>query len=161
MKLDDLDHEVKEILDKIADRIIGKGRREDEIEHVIIRTNCCEMAKYVKEPVVEISSLDELKNALRKCRVVFVNAYTTYCPYCKLFHPIFENVARKFKGKAGFIRVNLDYAMDVAYAYYIMSTPTTLVIINGKLIDRILGYIDEYEFEAYVEEILRRENCIM
>jgi len=42
-----------------------------------------------------------------------------------------------------------------------MSTPTTLVIINGKLVDRILGYIDEYEFKAYVEEILRRENCLM
>lgn len=160
MKLNSLDNEVKEILDKIANKIVSRGRR-GEMDHTIIEAKCCEIAKYAKEPVIEISSLSELKNTLRKCRVVFVNAYTTYCPYCRLFHPVFESVARKFKGKAGFIRVNLDYAMDVAYAYYIMGTPTTLVIIDGEPVDRILGYVDEDEFEAYVEEILRRENCVM
>lgn len=153
-----LDPEVREILERMAERIaIGKSgassRRVERLE------GCCDIARHHYEPVIEIRSLDEFKETISKCRVVFVNAYTTYCPYCRLFHPVFKRVAERFRGKAGFIRVNLDYVVEIAYAYYIMGTPTTLVIINGKPVDRILGYVDEYDFEAYVEEILKREKC--
>lgn len=153
-----LDPEVREILERMAERITC-GESRVSSKKVDSLGSCCEIAKHYHEPVIEIRSLDEFKETISKCRVVFMNAYTTYCPYCRLFHPVFERVAERFRGKAGFVRVNLDYVLEIAYAYYIMGTPTTLVIIDGKPVDRILGYVDEYELEAYVEEILRREKC--
>ncbi len=147
-----LDNELEQIIERMADRMIRLRR--DRIEK-----ECCSTGIASKSPVVEVMSLDEIKKIARECKVVFVNAYTTYCPYCRMFHPVFEYVAEKYKGKAGFVKVNLDYAMDVAYAFYIMGTPTTIVLVNGKPVDRIMGYVDEYELEAYVEELLKREGC--
>ncbi len=148
------DSELEHIIERMANRII-RLRKED----VKTRKECCSTSIASGEPVIEATSLSEIKKIADKCKIVFVNAYTTYCPYCRMFHPVFEYVAEKYKDKAGFVKVNLDYAMDVAYAFYIMGTPTTIVLVNGKPVDRIMGYVDEYELEAYVEELLKREGC--
>ncbi len=149
-----VDYELEQIIERMADRMVKFHK-----DRARTRGECCSASITSGRPVVEVMGLDEIKKIANKCKIVFVNAYTTYCPYCRMFHPVFEYVAEKYKGKAGFVKVNLDYAMDVAYAFYIMGTPTTIVLVNGKPVDRIMGYVDEYELEAYVEELLKREGC--
>lgn len=53
MKSNSLDNEVREILDRIASKIVSRIERKD-MDHTTIEAKCCEIAKYMKEPVMEI-----------------------------------------------------------------------------------------------------------
>ncbi len=147
------DKELDHILEKLAKKMIGKQYAERKLNE------CCRDPRLISQPVVEASGLEELEDYMRKCRILFVNTYTTHCPYCMMFEEVFYMIADEFKGKAGFIRVNLERDPRVAYKYYIMGTPTTIVIVDGKPVDLLVGYVDDYTFAKYVESLLRRYNC--
>ncbi len=149
------DKELSEILDNIARKIISKQGYEVEGK----TSSCCYDPRLVSKPVVEAVGLEDLEDYMRKCRILFVNTYTTHCPYCMMFEEVFYMVAEEFKGKAGFVRINLERDPRVAYKYYIMGTPTTIVIVDGKPVDFIVGYVDEYTFANYVESLLRKYKC--
>ncbi len=146
--------ELDNILENLAKKIMNKtkhaGRKLSE---------CCKDPRLISQPVVEAVGLEELEDYMKKCRILFVNTYTTHCPYCMMFEEVFYMVADRFKGKAGFIRVNLEKDPRIAYKYYIMSTPTTIVIVDKKPIDLIIGYVNDYTFTKYIETILRKYNC--
>ncbi len=149
------DKELDEILEGLARRITNK-------QGCCVKKSlnkCCRDPRLLSRTVVEASGLEELEDYMRKCRVLFVNTYTTHCPYCMMFEEVFHIVAEEFKGKAGFVRVNLERDPRVAYKYYIMGTPTTIVIVDGKPVDLIVGYVDDYTFARYVESLLKKYNC--
>ncbi len=147
------DKELDHILEKLAKKMVSKQHAERKL------SECCRDPRLISQPVVEAAGLEELEDYMRKCRILFVNTYTTHCPYCMMFEEVFYMVADEFKGKAGFIRVNLERDPRVAYKYYIMGTPTTIVIVDGKPVDLLVGYVDDYTFAKYVESLLRKYNC--
>ncbi|MCD6301476.1 MAG: thioredoxin family protein, partial [Staphylothermus sp.] len=135
------------ILDKMAEKLVTQ----------VPSGRCC--TKPVK-CVGELHSLDELMEALNTCRIVVVNFYSTYCPYCQAFHPIFDHVASKYCGNAGFHRLNIDYSPETAWRLNIMGTPTTLIFIDGKIADVIYGYTYLDILEKRVIAALSKANCI-
>lgn len=149
------DKELNRILEDLAQKIIRK--QDQEIKENL--NKCCRDSRLLSRTVVEASSLEELEDYMRRCNILFVNTYTTHCPYCMMFEEVFHIVAEEFKGKAGFIRINLERDPRIAYKYYIMGTPTTIVIVNGRPVDFIVGYIDDYAFTRYVESLLKKYNC--
>ncbi len=149
------DKELDKILEGLVQRIVSKQGYDIKED----LNKCCRDPRLLSKTVVEASGLEELEDYMKKCRVLFVNTYTTHCPYCIMFEEVFQIVAEEFKGKAGFIRINLERDPRVAYKYYIMGTPTTIVIIDGKPVDLIVGYVDDYTFTRYVESMLKKYNC--
>lgn len=141
-----LDEDINSILNRLARRYVSKT----------IPRQCCNM----KLPVgYEIRSGREIEELVRDCRILFVNFYSTYCPYCKIFHKVFTEVGRKYRGRAGFIRLNVDYDVETAWKYNVMATPSTIAFVDGKPVTLIPGYVPYETFEVIVQRILREAGC--
>ncbi len=82
------------------------------------------------------SSFDE---AVKKHKLLVVDCWAPWCAPCRMVAPIMEELARDYKGRITFGRLNVDDNPLVARKYHIMSIPTLLVFKGGVLIDQKVG----------------------
>ena len=139
-----------EYLEKILEQLTRKISRR-------IERKCC---KRVIEVGHEILSSSELHGILDICKAVFINFYSTTCPHCEMFKPIFLRVGRKYQDKAAFIRLNVLHAPEVAYEYRVLGVPTTIALIDGLVYDKVIGYVPERFFEEHVKSVLIKAKCL-
>lgn len=138
---------------KILDRMLYEYRKSLNVEG----SSCCRISL---NGAVFVRSYREFVNILESCRVVFILITTTYCPYCMLFKPIFYSIAENYSDRAAFIEVNADYIPEIAAMFNIYSTPTTIILIDGRVADEIMGYMPANYFKGYVDSVLRNVKCI-
>ena len=82
-----------------------------------------------------------------------VDIYATWCGPCKMLSPIMDKMAKKYKGKVQFYKMDLEKANSVHSAYGIRSIPT-LMFCKGTSIKIISGAPDEADLDALIAEML-------
>lgn len=70
---------------------------------------------------------------------VAIDCWAPWCGPCLMIAPIIEELAKEYKGKIVFGKLNVDNNPQTAMRFNIMSIPTILLFKNGKLVDRIIG----------------------
>ena len=150
--IDRAGHMAEEDIDEILNRMALEFVKTPKAEN---RTRCCRASYGFRS----VHSVEEFMDAINSCRVVFVLVTTTYCPYCRMFKPIFAKVAEEFRGSAAFIEANADYVPEVAMEFGVYSTPTTVVVVDRRAVDALLGYMPYQYFRRYVEEVLKSARC--
>lgn len=66
-------------------------------------------------------------------RPAIIDFYASWCGPCKQLSPIVEELAKEYKGKIDFYKVNIDDNKDLAIAYSISSIPLLLYApVTGK-----------------------------
>lgn len=114
-----------------------------------------------------------------KGKVVFVNFWATWCPYCRKELPGFNSLQKKYNGKVEIIGIAFDEngeqvvppflkKWNVTYTNYLagddltsefslMGFPTTIVYDkNGKEVNRHIGYVSEGTFNQEIIELLKK-----
>jgi thioredoxin 1 len=91
---------------------------------------------------------------ISKNNVVFVDCWAPWCAPCHIYEPIFNKVAEQYKDKVVFARLNVDENPRTADKYNVMNIPTTLIFVKGKLVDQIVGAVDEDTLKSYVEKYI-------
>lgn len=147
--------EVNEIIDRVTQNILVNTASSLDDKY-----RCCRTGTVRPHGILVVHSYDEFINAISLCKLAFVLITSTYCPYCHIFRPIFDKVARIHSSKAIFIEVNADHMPEIALALNIFSTPTTVVFIDKRPVDAIVGYIPFNSFNNYVNEMLHRIGCM-
>ena len=117
-----------------------------------------------------------LKLASLQGKVIVMDFWATWCGPCRVQHPLFEKVKERFRGHPGvvFLAVNADedrtavapfvkaegwsretYFEDgLAALLRVNSLPTTLIFDkNGKLMDRMIGFLPDRFTEQLTKEI--------
>jgi thioredoxin len=100
--------------------------------------------------VVDGSSFE--KEVIQSEIPVVVDFYADWCGPCKMYAPAFERTAGKFAGKAKFVKVNVDSAIEVARKYAVMSIPATLIFKDGKPVASIVGAFADADLENWVSQ---------
>ncbi|MFP3201031.1 MAG: thioredoxin [Sulfolobus sp.] len=109
--------------------------------------------KMVKKEDVTITITDSnIDEILGKNRIVFIDCWAPWCAPCHIYEPIYKKIAEKYKDKAVFGRLNVDENPKTADKYNVMNIPTTLIFVNGKLVDQIVGAVEEEMLEEYVKK---------
>ena len=84
----------------------------------------------------------EVLNSNIPCLVDF---WTTWCGPCMMIAPIVEEIAQEYAGKIKVCKVNVDDNMEIADKYNIFNIPTILLIENGEIKEKVVGYCTKEE----------------
>ena len=71
-----------------------------------------------------------------------VDFWAEWCAPCRLMHPVFTRLARKYK-TIKFARLNIDKNSDIAQKLGIQAIPIFIMFKSGKAVDRVVGAIGE------------------
>lgn len=74
---------------------------------------------------------------------VLIDFWADWCGPCKMFAPVFDEVAAELEGKAVVGKINVDEEPDLARAYRIMSIPTLVVVKDGEVVKRNVGALSK------------------
>lgn len=85
---------------------------------------------------------------------VIVDFWAPWCGPCKMFAPIFTEVAKKYPLKAVFAKVNTEVEQTLGAKYSIKSIPTLIVYKNGVEVKRISGALDPLRLSNLVDEFI-------
>ena len=106
-----------------------------------------EKAKEETNLVIELTS-DNFDQAVRKHRLLVVDCWAEWCAPCRIVAPVVEQLARDYRGKITFGKLNVDRNRSLALRYGIMSIPTLLVLKDGELVDQVVGAMPRGALES-------------
>jgi thioredoxin 1 len=91
-------------------------------------------------PTMPIELADGTFNeVIRKYPLVVVDCWAEWCAPCRMVGPVVEELARDYRGRIVFGKLNVDSNVRTAQQYGIMSIPTLLVFKNGQLANQLVG----------------------
>lgn len=97
---------------------------------------------------------DSFKEALKTNKVVVIDFFATWCGPCKMLTPVIDKVASKLEGKVLIGKADVDQNNNLAAEYSIMSVPTVIVFVDGKMKDSFSGYRNEAEVTKFIEQYI-------
>jgi len=108
--------------------------------------------KMIVEPVhVTDSNLNEIVN---KHSLVLIDCWAPWCGPCLALAPTIEELTEKYAGKVLIGKLNVDENPKTAERFQIFSIPTTLIMKNGREVDRIVGLVPKNHVEAVLRKHL-------
>jgi len=93
-----------------------------------------------------------LNEMLAEDSITLVDFSAIWCGPCQMLKPVLEEVAKTTDYKV--IKVDVDQSGDLAVEYEIRSVPTVIVFKNGKLEDRLTGFMTKDEIIQKVNKYL-------
>ena len=87
-------------------------------------------------------------------KIVLVDFFTPWCGPCQIMGPLLEKIAKNFKNKIIFYKVNIDKNQDLANKYHILSIPTLIIFKKGQIIKTFLGLDDERQITKKLENLI-------
>ncbi|MEM0491321.1 MAG: thioredoxin family protein [Acidilobaceae archaeon] len=77
-----------------------------------------------------------------------------WCAPCISIQETIREVARIFKGKAYFFKVDVDKDIGIAENYNVEYIPATLIIVEGEVVDRVYGVITSKNLESRILRLI-------
>lgn len=88
--------------------------------------------------------------------VILVDFESPWCRPCRDQKPIIETLARRFKGEARIIELNIDDNRQFAIQLGITSIPTLIIFKNGRELQRFVGLQPAEVLSKAIAEVLNK-----
>lgn len=87
-------------------------------------------------------------------RPVVIDFYATWCRPCRMTAPVVEQLAKEYKGKIDFYKVDVDKEQELAATFGIESIPTFLFVpVKGQPTAQ-MGAMQKADFETIIKSML-------
>lgn len=86
---------------------------------------------------------------------VLVDFGAVWCGPCRMAEPIIEQIANEQHGKLKVVLVDADASPRCTSAFEVMSLPTVLLVKNGTVVERLVGYTPKTQLMRALEPHLR------
>lgn len=77
-----------------------------------------------------------------------------WCKPCKSLEPILLNLGDQWGQKITLAKMDVDECPDIAAGLGVMSVPTLLLFVNGKVHERLIGLSDAQKITAAINPYL-------
>lgn len=100
------------------------------------------MLKHVSEENFE-------KEVIDSKGLILVDFFATWCGPCQMLGPVLERIGNS-RAEFDIAKVDIDQAQNLALKYEVEVVPTMVIFKDGKVVDKIEGFMSESEI---VEEM--------
>lgn len=83
-----------------------------------------------------------------------VDFWAEWCGPCRMFGPIFEELAGEMGDKVVFAKLNVDEAQELAQQYKVMTIPTVMIFKDGAPVKKSVGVLNKVELKSLLESVL-------
>jgi len=86
--------------------------------------------------------------------IAVVEFWDPWCSICSEMAPVYEELARKYAGKAAFAKLNMRENRKKPDDYEVYVTPTFIFFRNGREVHRLGGLMEPEKLEEDIKERL-------
>lgn len=104
--------------------------------------------------VKNITSSNELQDAINTGKPVLVDFFAVWCPPCKMLGPILDELSDEYKGKITFLKIDVDKFNDLATKYKISGIPDVRIFNNGTEKQQMVGLNTKKEYKKVLDKLL-------
>jgi thioredoxin 1 len=72
--------------------------------------------------------------------LVLADFWATWCGPCKMIAPVLDELDAEMGDKVKIVKLDVDENPQTAANFGVMSIPTLLVIKNGEVVDKVVGF---------------------
>jgi len=88
----------------------------------------------------ELTDANFQETALERDGVTVIDFWAEWCGPCRAVSPIVEELSKEYDGRVLVGKVDVDHNPEVSMKYGIRSIPTILILKNGNVVERHVGY---------------------
>lgn len=103
------------------------------------------MLKYVNEREFEREIQDG---------VVLVDFFATWCGPCQMLGNVLTEVDKRMP-EVKILKVNVDESQNLAMKFRVFAVPTMVFYKNGKMVDKVEGFLNADQLQQHLEKIKR------
>ena len=100
--------------------------------------------------LVNDSSFD--KEVLKSEIPVLIDFWAPWCGPCRMFAPVFEEVANNYVGKVKMVKVNVDENPEISQRYGIRSIPTLILFKDGEVVSTKSSAVTSAQLVSFLDE---------
>ena len=84
------------------------------------------------------------KEVINSKDLILVDFFATWCGPCRMLSPVLERIATS-RAEFDIAKVDVDQAQNLAYKYDVQVVPTMIIFKDGKIMNRMEGFLSESE----------------
>jgi thioredoxin 1 len=95
---------------------------------------------------------DQNFTAETSSNLVLVDFWAPWCGPCKMIAPVLEELDSELGDKVKIVKLDVDENQETAAKYGVMSIPTLLLLKDGEVVDKVVGFQPKEGLEGVLQK---------